>query len=375
MRADGAGPRNRNAAPDSSGQALLVVAGGLVTLLGMAALAVDFGLFLTARSEAQRAADAAALAGAGVLVASGGDADAARTAAISTSMLNPVRGLAVAPDPADVDVLPDSQKVRVRVARTDGRGNAVATLFARVVGFGTVDVGGEAAAQAFAATAVPCILPLALPDRWRESDGTLADQDARFDSADGDLYLPWDPSDPARPFTGYSTADRGTRLRLKPGTPGGAHQSGWFFAFRIPGSGGGSDFSGNISGCADPGLLWEIGMEVTTEPGNMQGPTRAGFQDLILADPGARWDTGCGCVTGSAFASSPRIRPVALFDPSAPPASGSSTFRITNFLGVFVEELQGGDVWVRLLETSGVGSADSWVPVPGPLAYTLRIVE
>src|SRR5713101_10141123 len=53
------------------GQTIVLVALSIVTLLAMAALAIDVVTLYVARSEAQRAADAAALAGAKAFVDSG----------------------------------------------------------------------------------------------------------------------------------------------------------------------------------------------------------------------------------------------------------------------------------------------------------------
>jgi hypothetical protein len=53
------------------GSTLFIVAGCMVVLLGIGALAIDVGSLYVARSESQRAADAAALAGAKVFVESG----------------------------------------------------------------------------------------------------------------------------------------------------------------------------------------------------------------------------------------------------------------------------------------------------------------
>jgi uncharacterized membrane protein len=53
------------------GITLFMVAGGLVILLGIAALAIDLASLYVARNEAQRAADAAALAGAKAFVDTG----------------------------------------------------------------------------------------------------------------------------------------------------------------------------------------------------------------------------------------------------------------------------------------------------------------
>src|SRR4029077_1164943 len=53
------------------GQTIVLVAVALVSLLGMAALAIDIATLYVARGEAQRAADAAALAGAKMFATSG----------------------------------------------------------------------------------------------------------------------------------------------------------------------------------------------------------------------------------------------------------------------------------------------------------------
>jgi hypothetical protein len=56
---------------NESGQTIYIVAVALVVVLGMAALAVDVTFFYAAHSQAQKAADAAALAGAKAFVSSG----------------------------------------------------------------------------------------------------------------------------------------------------------------------------------------------------------------------------------------------------------------------------------------------------------------
>src|SRR5713226_10259214 len=57
--------------PEERGQTIVLVAIALVSLLGMAALAIDVTTLYVARGEIQRAADAAALAGAKAFVDSG----------------------------------------------------------------------------------------------------------------------------------------------------------------------------------------------------------------------------------------------------------------------------------------------------------------
>src|SRR5713101_3800041 len=66
--------KSRNAKRERNGErgiSLFMVAGGMVFLLGVAALAIDVASLYVARDEAQRAADAGALAGAKAFVDTG----------------------------------------------------------------------------------------------------------------------------------------------------------------------------------------------------------------------------------------------------------------------------------------------------------------
>src|ERR1700681_2340729 len=69
------------------GQTIILVAVSLVSLLGMVALAIDVVTLYVARSEMQRAADAAALAGAKAFVDSGVTSDPTNLARQGTAQL------------------------------------------------------------------------------------------------------------------------------------------------------------------------------------------------------------------------------------------------------------------------------------------------
>src|SRR5689334_13170558 len=64
-------PINKSERKGERGVTILLVAVALVVILGLAALGIDVVTLYVARTEAQRAADAAALAGARAFVASG----------------------------------------------------------------------------------------------------------------------------------------------------------------------------------------------------------------------------------------------------------------------------------------------------------------
>src|SRR5688572_26769704 len=111
------------------GMTLVMVAASLVMLLGAAGLAIDLVSLYVARSEAQRTADAAALAGAQSLAESGifmgtltqAQAEAiAENEAIAVAAQNGIQGDAVAITVNDVVFdwsTPTNPLVSVRVAR------------------------------------------------------------------------------------------------------------------------------------------------------------------------------------------------------------------------------------------------------------------
>jgi Flp pilus assembly protein TadG len=105
------------------GTTLFIVAGSLTVLLGLGALAVDIGSLYVARSETQRAADAAALAGAKVFVESGcvtsGDCskqeEAATDRATQIALLNLVVGQQVSVGAVTFKETPQNPQITVQL--------------------------------------------------------------------------------------------------------------------------------------------------------------------------------------------------------------------------------------------------------------------
>jgi Flp pilus assembly protein TadG len=138
------------------GSTLYIVAASLVALLLLGGLAIDLGWMYVGRTEAQRAADAAALAGAQQFVQStfttGGISQAAVTtladnAAVSTAQQNKVGGQAlqtsdVTAGPPDFS-RPGNPLITVTVSKP------IPTFFMRVVGRNSVTVGATATAEAY----------------------------------------------------------------------------------------------------------------------------------------------------------------------------------------------------------------------------------
>lgn len=385
------------------GAVLYLFAAMIIVFLGLAAMAIDMGVWYVARSEAQRAAEAGAHAGAGIFMYAAGDEAGARAEAETFAELNTVRGMNPDVFPIDdIDVLLDSQKVRVRVQRSTARGNPIGTMFAKAMGINTVDIGAVAAAQVWPGNGTDCVLPFAIPDLWRIPDPapTVPDPDWIPDPAgSGDYYPDIDEvfDEPGRgdyyypavdggSYTGYGTAKIGWRTKLTTSSPSESPQPGWYYPIRLPGSTGGADYRASIANCWQPegeDVDFAVGDEVIKEPGNMIGPTRQGFLD-ILNDPneqGIVWNQAMGCPVKAGAcvgAESRRVRPLILFDPTTWPDidNGAKPVEITGFGGIFIEEFDPpGDVWVRWMQFATISPAAEWGESSDSLLRVLRIVE
>jgi hypothetical protein len=387
------------------GAVLVHVALAMLVLIAFSALAIDYGALLVSRSQAQNAADAAALAGAGSLAWDDPDDVArAQAAAKATGEANKVLGAAPSilpnpplalpaplPNPATGDVrlipcppgapgLPDTC-IRADVYRSAARSNALPTFFAQILGLTSQDVRAMATAQVTTGNASECMRPWAVADKWTENweNGAASTAPWTVDSVfdkymkSGSGYVP-DPSvttpdvytaptstDPGSGFTpflanGDPSAMYGLELQLKIGSAEDRISSGWFQALDLPNadgsaSSGGSDYRYNIGHC-NPNVF-QIGDTIPTETGNMVGPTKQGIDDLVATDPGASWNTSTNSLQGSCApgvcpggyqARSPRIVPVVLFnvdDFFQGSPNGKSTVTISNIMGFFVEGMGG----------------------------------
>lgn len=165
------------------GAVIVLYAIAMVAMLGMAALAVDLGMLRKAKAEAQRAADAAALAAAS---AYGDDWDPATTIdsafarGIDKAQQNYMNGVAFdgttdgvysglnyTSAEVTIDLMPDDlpPKARVKVRRA-----AVPTWFAQIFGIKSLPVGAVAAAEIDWASGTKCVKPIVFPDVWDDQD-------------------------------------------------------------------------------------------------------------------------------------------------------------------------------------------------------------
>lgn len=376
--------RIRNHVRDERGVTLVFVAVSLSVLLGMAALAVDTGLLLTARTESQRVVDAAALAGAGSLILAPGNEDLARQSAIDFAARNDVRGDAAVVLPGDVDVDLVNDVVRVRHFRTADRSSAIQTFFASLFGVDETGVATVGAAQAFPGENVYCPLPITLADRWINSGSEEWDPDG-----EGDLYYP--PGEEGS--VSYTEDDIGLLFNLFPsqGSSGGNDDGGrftpsWYYTWLPNGFSGTQEIRDRIVGCLDDDPI-ALEQWLYDESGNKQAVETA-FEDLIAAYPDEHFEEGpdgCNCVknsVGERVEGSMRYRPIPVFDPYTFSKQGSGPhFQVMNFAGVWIDHVDPGppgkrNVWARFMGFTGVAYEGSGVGGgPGSMIKVLKLVE
>ena len=150
---------------NEKGAATVLVAVSLAALVSMMALGIDIGMLFNAKSEAQRAADSAALAGASAFL----DFPAkeapkpARQRAVEYAIQNQIRNEVVEESEVAVQVNVDSATVTVTVRRS-----GISTWFAKLLSVSEVAISATATAQASNAGTAQCLKPFAVPDAWEE---------------------------------------------------------------------------------------------------------------------------------------------------------------------------------------------------------------
>jgi hypothetical protein len=350
-------------------------------------LAVDVGMFMTARSQAQNAADAGALAGAVALVfndASNHSSDGpAVQGALNAAEANQVIHGAVSILPSDVAFPTDasgvSDRVQVNVYRTSARNNPVPTLIGPMFGIRTVDIAATATAEATPANSATCVAPLSIPDKWIERQTPSWDTSDTFNafpsnpSLQPDVYRPATETD----YTGYSaTTDKGLQLSLN-AFSGTNITANAYFPLRLPGSSGAADLQSNASSCNSASLHFFDAL--TAEPGSVTAALSQGMRDLIAEDPGAYWDTADGKVVSS-MNPSPRIRMVPVIDPyfwnQGKLASRFTDLKAANYIGLFIENVVGDTIVARITPVTAATLDPSAGAAPsGSFARVIRLVQ
>jgi hypothetical protein len=371
---------------DEKGMTYVFVGLGMLALFGASALAIDVGMIMTARSQAQVSADAGALAGATALAFDDFDDRSATgpavTNATTTAKANLMMGTAPSVDYGLGDITFPAgpgglqNRIQVRVMRAAARSDALPTFIAGIFNVNTVDVGATATAEVTPANAMTCVKPFTIPDKWIENQTPpwdTTDSFSRYNNKgvvlpDADVYEPaYTGCDSLRQsgcvpnpkYSGYnSEQNRGSKLVLRAAV-GSNIMPSFFFSLAMTGDTGGSDYDWNIANCNHSIYTW--GDPLVQEPGAMTGPTIDGIEGLIARDPGAVWDDGCNCVMNSAYGSSqsPRIFPIPLYDPDyydfGKQTGRVASLKTANWIGFFVEYIGGStEIHGRIIPIGGI---------------------
>jgi hypothetical protein len=336
---------------DERGATLAFVAVALTGLVGMAALAVDLGMLIKSREDMQRAAEAAALAGATAFIDGGQEefavVEQAHTRALAILDLNRIGTSRIETGGASahhenghtyvgfaegqIEVIPLEEKVRVFLRRP-----AVGTWFARILGRDSVAISAKAAAIAAQTGATKCVAPFAIPDLWEDADDDRNENDLEdlriseergeeWAYEPGDDYTPWDGNDDG---TGYGSSYRngeeyGNRggggaggllddlagpyendygrpvvLRGSSASDSGAVSPSLFQPWVLPGSEAGTgDYVENLTDCnpVEVRLGEEYAIDHSADPNDYsvthEGPTADAINELVSQDPEACWNS------------------------------------------------------------------------------------
>jgi Flp pilus assembly protein TadG len=372
---------------DERGMSFVFIGIGFMAFVAASTLAIDVGMFMTARSQAQNAADAGALAGATALAFNDFDdrstGGPAVQSAVNTALANSVIGASPSATPADVTFPAGptgNNRVKVNVFRTGARSNPIPTLIGPLFSVPTVDIAATATAEASPANAMTCVKPFAIPDKWIENKNPPWTTGSTFDRYDNkgnvlpnaDVYIPAGQAG----YSGYNpTRDKGTLLTLRAGT-GNNIEPSMYFSWAMPNNTGADDYTLNISGCNTSVVHW--GDSMTQEPGDMTGPTNQGIDDLIAKDPNAYWDTAKNEVHTS-MNPSPRVFPIPLYDPdyyqSGKVNGRNATLKVANWIGFFAIARNGNQVTGRITPILGVIDNNAGPAPTGVFPMAIRLVQ
>lgn len=344
---------------DERGMSFVFVGMGFMSFLAATTLAIDVGMLMTARTQAQTSADAGALAGAVALAYNSATnfsaSGPAVQGALSAARSDLVMGQQVAVDVGDVTFLPDpvtgaTTRVRVQVFRNSARGNPVSTMIGQYFGVTTADITATAIAEAVPANASTCVKPFAIPDKWTEKQTGSWDATDSFNAAilpptfSPDVYKSvFDTG-----YTGYKRTNVGLQLTIQP-SAGTVHAS-QYYALDLGGT-----YQNDIESCR--GNKVTIGDIVSATPFN-NSQTFNGVSTLIAQDPGAYWDNATGKVMSSVNPS-PRIITMPVYDPalyeSGLAAGTTPQIKIADMVGFFIQNVAAnGAITGRIVPTSGL---------------------
>jgi Putative Flp pilus-assembly TadE/G-like len=401
------------------GVIILLVAIVLLFVVGaMAVLAIDLVTFYTARSEAQLAADSAALAGARVLANSGmtsNPADAtlasnaellARAVASQVAIHNKVGGrditsveLTISFPNAGSPAFGSNPQVTVQVTRND-----LPTFFARIWGRATVVVNASATAEAYNPSGVnvvsgtgPPIAPVCVKPWLLPNLNPIAGPAQIFDPITGAIANPGLLGQSVGNFSDRCTGSCGAPVSWKyyPGDPSS------FLAptLGLPAcSAGFNAYQNSIAGCVQTPIACNSTVNLDFAPGSRDAQTGAAVNCLTHSsnDKGDRVDTSIVpppppfqflagndnpvvSARGTDVLVSDSLVTVPVFDSSAPwpPTSVPPSVQVIGFVQLFLnpdgDSVGGGGIDTTVINMAGCGTNATGQPILGNGASTIPV--
>lgn len=371
---------------DERGVTLALMALMLFLTLGMSAMVIDYGMLKASKAEAQRAVDAAALAGAAafkdILDPAINKADSAETWARDYAKKHEVHRVAIT-DP-EITVAVDVAAQKVTVSYTSGD---IPLWFAHIFGIGSMRINAMAAADVYTTSKAACVMPVAIPDIWKNNDiapnGKNAEpeeyvQDGLWNYKDGLAknntpgyqdaqereHWEFDPGideyDPAQYGYGsnyrnslggsdallHKTNDYGRQITIMTIDSKDGTTSSNYYAW-------GQNSNDANSAQVVAGKITDVSCEVVTVGGDgynavagngaQVGQISPAWDTRIGYDPGAYWDDASNTVVDSDagadwLTDSPRVVIVALYSPATPMNPNTNNLVFNNFARMFVDK-------------------------------------
>jgi hypothetical protein len=360
------------------GVTLALMAVTLFLTLGMAAIAIDYGMIKAAKAEAQRAMDSAALAGASAFlindplqnktaIATDRAKQFARQHVVHSVLVDTLGACGTAEICVTVDLA--NERVRADFARA-----GLGLWFASIFGSRTMGITASATAHAVESGITTCLMPVAIADKWHNTlpdlqedannNGIWDYNDANnnrqwdfskskgkqvepweqwaYNPSEGDYYYP--PNDPSA--TGYASTDYGHQMVLMDLDPASTNVSSNYLAWGKDGT------AASDSAMKERIINPDCGENQLNETfqraanGSKPNLSDAWAQRIAMA-PSADWTWDnttnspvCGNLTCPANWEeiSPRVIAIGLYDPGIMLNPQDNTIHFLNFAKMFLDK-------------------------------------
>lgn len=321
----------------------------LVTMLSFVALGIDFAKLMATRTQLQNAADAAALSGASAIDVTTGTLlqDQARLRAQQTAALN--RAFIDDPQPVlvpavDID-FPAANQIRVKARREDV--SSIVAHFAQVFGLTSMQMSADATAKVEPAGSVLCgLLPLAaIPPTGQTFQTGCTNTYALKEGGGGGTTGNYGP-------LRFSACTEGPCAGM---SPGGANTFNCLVKYGY---------------CCQVSLA----QTVSTETGNMSGPTKEGIKYRFDQDS-VKTQNICYSQYKAMGGNGSRVVYVPITTPYA--GTGSTTVTVQAFGVFFLRNIPGpgiqSDIYAEFIDQVVPGTGGG--TINGNTAFAVRLVE